>query len=517
MCGILYEQRPATSFLKRSIKCFRNLREWSFFCDAANRVVRVLFRAVARFGNVALRFLHACPAHPNGSLEFGLEQLGRFCGTLGCSLLVTADIHSPRALEFARGQQADLGIVYGTRILRPELFNLPKQGSINIHKRKLPDYRGGGPVGLWELLEGQREIGIVVHRVETSLDAGAVILATTIPIDPFDTLASLALKADVVGNDLLVRSVSDFAHERVREKTQEGAGRIFRTPKPQQLIQYQKQIALSRPTYKLMRGRPVWKLLFRTLFFGPLAFFRNWSRRLRRAFPVIILYHHLVTDRPHHLGIPTEVFLRQVEFLKKHYKVATLGEAIEMLNTGTVKAPTVVLTFDDGYQDNFINLRAVTEARGIPFSLFVCPQHLTDQREFDHDLNRGQPNFLPLTWEQITYLSKNGFEIGSHTRSHFDCGSTDMALLESEIVGSRTDLEERLGCRVRFFSFPWGKPGNMSRSALEMAEKTYSCAFSAYGGANSACHNSELWHLQRCSHPNDLWELELTIQSLLEL
>ena len=43
------------------------------------------------------------------------------------------------------------------------------------------------------------------------VDTGAIINATTIPIEPYDTLRSLALKAQVVGNDLLVRAVADFA------------------------------------------------------------------------------------------------------------------------------------------------------------------------------------------------------------------------------------------------------------------------------------------------------------------
>ena len=57
---------------------------------------------------------------------------------------------------------------------------------------------------LWEMLDGQREIGVTVHEVEEKLDAGAVINAQTIPIEPFDNLTSLALKAHVVANDLLV-------------------------------------------------------------------------------------------------------------------------------------------------------------------------------------------------------------------------------------------------------------------------------------------------------------------------
>ncbi|MGH9805494.1 MAG: polysaccharide deacetylase family protein, partial [Candidatus Acidiferrales bacterium] len=229
------------------------------------------------------------------------------------------------------------------------------------------------------------------------------------------------------------------------------------------------------------------------------------------------LYHHLVADRPHPLGIPTEKFLRQMEFLRQHYKLVGLGEAIDLLRRGEVKAPTVVLTFDDGYQENFINLRAVAEATSIPLTLFVCTQLAGTQQEFEHDHKRGVRQMSPLTWEQIEYLSRDGFEIGSHTRTHFDCGSIDGPALESEIAGSKADLEEHGLGPVRFFSFPWGHPANMSPPAMELARSNYPYVFSACGGANFPSQNHNNWHLRRCAHPNDLWELELTLQSVLEL
>ncbi len=521
VCGILYERQPSKTFSKRCITFVPNLREWAFVKYACARVLRSLFRPVAHMGSALLQLMHASPPRPNGPTQFRLEELGHFCETIGASLLVTGDTHSAEALEFVRQFQPDLGIVYGMQVVHPELLEIPRNGALVIYKSKLPDCRGGGPVGLWELLDGQPEIGISACRIEKTLDAGPIIHAMTLPIEPFDTLTSLALKADVIANDLLVRSVADFARGAVQEKPRglagesQGAERMFCTPKPHRLAHHKKQIALGRPVYKPARGRPVWKLLLRTALFGPFASVRNWVHRLRGRFPVIILYHHLVTDRPHPMGVPTESFLKQVEFIRKYYRIVSLSEAIEMLTNNNVKIPTVVLTFDDGYKDNFINLRAVTEETGIRAALFVCTQNVSAQQEFRHDLQRGQRSFLPLTWEQIAYLSQDGFEIGSHTRSHFDCGSSDPEALQAEIVGSKADLEQRLGL-VSFFSFPWGHPESMSPRAVELAKATYSYVFSAYGGTNFPSPKEKLWHLKRCSQPKNLWELALALQSLLE-
>jgi peptidoglycan/xylan/chitin deacetylase (PgdA/CDA1 family) len=405
--------------------------------------------------------------------------------------------------------------VYGTRILKRALFGIPRFGSINIHKRKVPDYRGGGPVGLWELLDGAPEIGVTVHEVVEALDAGAVIHTATIPIQEHDTLTSLALKAHVVGNDLLVRAVADYARGTVVPVVQQGEGRMFRSPKPPDLLRLERDLARRRRAFRPVRSRPIAKLLLRTAVGLPVAAVRNRVRRRRGVFPVMIFFHHLVTDRPHPFAISTEHFLKHVRFLRRHYDVVSLAEAIDRLRTNRVTAPTVVLTVDDGYADNFLTLRAIREHVDVPITLFVSTEHVSKGSEFAHDVGSGCHGFAPLTWAQVAQLHREGFEIGSHTRSHFDCGSTDPVALHDEIVGSKHDLETELGERPTLFAFPFGFPENISRDAMRLAAETYECVLSAYGGANVPSRGVR--HLRRWPHRNDLWETELQLQSLLEL
>jgi peptidoglycan/xylan/chitin deacetylase (PgdA/CDA1 family) len=500
-------------FLKRRISFFSASPERPSVGEVTPRVLRRRFRPLANAGSFLLRLLHACPAGTSGPTRFEVSDLADFSEGLGCSLLVTAGIDSQQALDFVCKLRPDLGVIYGTVLPKAELCAIPRLGSIRVCKNELPISREDR-LGKSPNLEKQgEEIRATIHRVDTVGRSGSSLRATSIPIEPYDTLASLTLKSNLLANDLLVRSVADFARGTVGEEESRSPG----TREPQGRAWGGKQIASRRPTYQVKRGRPVWKLLLRTLLFGPFLVVRNWIRRLRGSFPVVILYHHVVTDRAHHLGIPTELFFKHVNFLSKHYKLVSLTEAIDTLERGKIKAPTVVLTFDDGYLDNYINLRAVTEEMSVPATLFVCTEHVTSQKEFEHDLSRGQHGFLPLRWEQVMFLSQKGFEIGSHTRSHFDCGSTDATALELEIVGSKTDLEHRLGSKVKFFSFPWGHPANMSAVAVDLARATYPHIFSASGGQNFPSPRGQLWHLKRTPHPNDLWELELALQSVLNL
>ncbi len=512
VCGVLYERRPPKTLQQRIDNWRKKMKRFAYWRYVANRIGALIERHAFAFLDAVIRCIHAAPKWPNGKAGYGLDDLGETCKQIGAELFITRDIHSDEALDFVRRMNADLGLVFGTRILKPELYNIPKQGSINIHKRKVPDYRGGGAVGLWELLDDQKEIGITVHRVEAKVDVGGVIRSATIPIEPFDDLESLALKADVVGCDLIVAAIRDFALGRVVETPQTGPGKTLRSPAAEDFLQMKKQLAARRKGYGSPYRRPRWKLLAKSVLFAVPVTLRNWRYRRKADFPVMILYHHLVSDRPHRFGAATAYFLRQVNYLLRHYRVVSLSEAVELIRKGPVKVPTVAITVDDGYADNYINLRAVTEETGVPIGYFVATEHISSGNEFAHDGLFSEHGFVPNTWEQLQFLKHSGYEIGSHTRNHADCGSTDPVFLQSEIAGSLEDLKQKLGPAAHF-SFPFGMPQNISPQAVETACSNYENVFSAYGGGNF--HSEQQRILKRGNFPFTVWELELQLQSVL--
>ena len=441
---------------------------------------RVLAAAAATLSGLldaVIRCIHAASKWPNGKPGYGIDDLAAASKANGTELFITRDIHSADALDFVKRLNSDLGLIFGTRILKPVLFQIPKQGSINIHKRKVPDYRGGGAVGLWELLDDQKEIGITVHRVEEKVDVGGVIRSALIPIEPFDDLESLALKADVVGADLIVAAIRDFAHGTVTETPQTGPSKLFRSPSAEDLLQMKKKLAARRKGYNNPFRRPAWKLLAKSLVYALPVALRNWRHRRRGDYPVMILYHHLVSDRPpHRFGVSTAYFLRQVNYLLRHYRVVSLSEAVDLVRKGEVKMPTVAITFDDGYADNFVNLRAITEESGLPIGYFISTEHISSGREFAHDQMFDEHGFPPNTWEEVEFLQRCGYEIGSHTRNHADCGSPDEEFLRHEIVGSGEDIRRKLGPTAHF-SFPFGLPENLSVPAAQIACASYQNVF----------------------------------------
>jgi len=107
--------------------------------------------------------------------------LGRFAEDLGVSVHFLSNYHTEEAMGLMRAAEADLGVVWGTNILKECVFRIPRLGSINIHQGLAPYYRGGPPV-FWELYNGEREIGVTVHFVESKVDTGEIIVQETLPL-----------------------------------------------------------------------------------------------------------------------------------------------------------------------------------------------------------------------------------------------------------------------------------------------------------------------------------------------
>ena len=273
-----------------------------------------------------------------------------------------------------------------------------------------------------------------------------------------------------------------------------------------------KKLAARRKSYGHPFRRPAWKLLLKSLLYVVPITVRSWRYRRQGNFPVMILYHHLISDRPHRFGGSTSYFLRQVNYLRRHYRLVTLSQAVELVRKGGIKVPTLAITFDDGYADNFVNLRAVTEESGLPIAYFISTEHVSSGREFTHDQLCNEHGFPPNTWEQLEFLQHCGYEIGSHTRNHADCGSTDEEFLRHEILGSGEDIRRKLGPTAHF-SFPFGLPENISAPAAQIACASYKNVFSAYRGGNF--HADARRILKRGNFPHTVWELELQLQSVL--
>lgn len=202
--------------------------------------------------------------------------------------------------------------------------------------------------------------------------------------------------------------------------------------------------------------------------------------------PISVLFYHRVADtHPNAWTMPTRLFQRQIDWLSGRFEFITLDEAQRRLKRRESYRQSVVLTFDDGYAENCESAIPLLLRRHIPFTYFITTQNVREQASFTHDVNAGQP-LKPNSIAELRAMADAGAEIGAHTRTHPDLGSsTDAAWLDDEIAGSKEDLEQWIGRRVRYFAFPFGMPENTTPEAFAaIARAGFEGVCTAYGAYN---------------------------------
>ena len=216
----------------------------------------------------------------------------------------------------------------------------------------------------------------------------------------------------------------------------------------------------------------------------------------------VVLYYHRVGGCDVWTK-PYEDFRNELAYLKSKYECISFTELCARLSTSRpLRKRAVVITFDDGYRDNFTEAVPALKVAGMTATFFVATGFIETERDFAHDLralDRGDiatAHFPKLTWDDLRLMEAEGFEIGSHTIHHTNMGSAEKPTIEYEVKESLARLNRELGEKPRAFSFPWGKPQDLSNYAIEIVRQAgYGSAVSAYGGANT--RGANLFHIRR--------------------
>ncbi|HEX6179109.1 MAG TPA: formyltransferase family protein, partial [Thermoanaerobaculia bacterium] len=425
-----------------------------------------------------------------------------------------ADIHSEESLALVRSLSADLGVIAGGRILRDELLSIPRHGTLNIHKRRLPEYRGGGPVGYWEILAGETSLGISIHYATAKVDAGPILAEATIPIDECDTLASLSIKADLRGAQLYHQTLQRFAKgHRIGVAQDLTRGKTYRAPSDYEVARLERRLEQRAARAMDLHATP-WRARVRVLlqFALLLPYLRAVKARFtknRRA-PVMIFFYHLVADRPlNDMCVRLPVFVTQVEFLRRHFALLTLDETVRRLAAGSNDELAACITFDDGYRENRWAIEYLRYFE-VPAAFFVSTGHVRDGKAFEHDLRRGYSHALPMSEEEVAALTSAGFVVGSHGVHHEDFGALPAGRAIEVLQESRDAIEKMCGSAPTHFAFPKGKRGiNITPETYDAALRIYPAIYSAYGGCSYPRAGRR--HFVRRGHASDLFELSLAM------
>lgn len=215
---------------------------------------------------------------------------------------------------------------------------------------------------------------------------------------------------------------------------------------------------------------------------------------LFRLLPSVrILYYHSVSNLPVRSSVAPEMFAAQMAYLRQHeYQVLSLTEAVHHIGTRTpFPEKSVVLTFDDGFLDNYEQAFPVLARLQFPATVFLAASFIGSNRL--PTLTRTDFVPQPLTWAQVKEMHGHRIEFGSHTLTHPMLSQIPLAQVRHEVRESKRMIEERLGISVPFFCYPRGDFTAGVRQIVH--EEGHLAACTIKPGINT--WNTNLWTLRR--------------------
>jgi peptidoglycan/xylan/chitin deacetylase (PgdA/CDA1 family) len=187
------------------------------------------------------------------------------------------------------------------------------------------------------------------------------------------------------------------------------------------------------------------------------------------------MYHSINYEKNNPLRVPKAKFAAEMKWLYTNgYHTLSLDELYNAISKGkSVPEKSVVLTFDDGYSDNYRSAFPIIKQYHFKATVFMITSKID--------------KFLYLKSDQLKEMDRNGFSVESHTVTHPHLDSLSYKQQYKELTDSKAKLAALLGHSVDYMAYPYG---NFNSSAIAAAKKAgYKLCFRMKGGMGTLNDN----------------------------
>jgi peptidoglycan/xylan/chitin deacetylase (PgdA/CDA1 family) len=230
----------------------------------------------------------------------------------------------------------------------------------------------------------------------------------------------------------------------------------------------------------------------------------------------VLMYHHVNPHAGDLVTVTPRVFEGQMRHLRSRgYHSLPLDALMGYLKGETVPPRSVVITFDDGWLDNYLHAFPVLQRYGIRAAIFLVTDRVNEasrgrredgapvptHRESKMLLRGGEAQQVALNWDHVREMAEGGLvEFHSHTKTHAKCDTLSTRELEEALGESKEAIEERTGRPCRYLCWPHGRT---SPSAVEAAKQVgYQAAFTTKAGV--AAPGSDPFDIRRIVVKDDV-------------
>ncbi|SDF20351.1 hypothetical protein SPACI_013590 [Sporomusa acidovorans DSM 3132] len=198
---------------------------------------------------------------------------------------------------------------------------------------------------------------------------------------------------------------------------------------------------------------------------------------------VPVLNYHQINNQSHNsLTLSDSEFEAQIKYLYKHgYTPIGPDELADYLQNGTeLPSKPILITFDDGYEDNYQVAYPILKKYHFKATIFLITDFIGNNNRY-------------LTWDQIKEMSDNGISFESHTLSHIALPKASDEEIRAQLLRSKEGLEWRLGKKVEYLAYPGGE---YDQRVIGLVKETgYRAAFTVNFGRDRV--NCTLFTLNR--------------------
>lgn len=165
--------------------------------------------------------------------------------------------------------------------------------------------------------------------------------------------------------------------------------------------------------------------------------------------------YHSVGNNPAFFTVKPEDFEKQMSYLfKNKFNVISASKLAKILEQKEeIPKKTIVITVDDGYENNYLNLFPVLKKYNFPAAIFLITGVIGQNRT----TSSGR-SFRMLNWEQIREMTASGLvEFCPHSKTHPKFDLIEAAEVEKEVLDSKNVLEDQLKKEQLVFAYPYGR------------------------------------------------------------
>lgn len=225
-------------------------------------------------------------------------------------------------------------------------------------------------------------------------------------------------------------------------------------------------------------------------------YFSLYVNRKKWEIP-ILMYHRVINSKDnegvHGTYIYEDMFRKHLKYLKENnYEVITFKELkrISWRNRFNSNKKYIIITFDDGYVDNYELAFPILKEFNFKATIFLMAESTYNE----WDVKSSNEKIFPLmTKEMILEMQDYGIEFGAHTFNHPKLNKVSNEDIKHQVIDCKKILEEKIDSDIITFAYPYGL---LNDYAKKMAEKAgYDFAVATDSG--TVCLSDDLFQIRR--------------------